>query len=78
MSIALDAPLLSLVESVRRDPTTVQDQAVSFQFEEERAQSLLLDRLQKLPLVPMDREVRLTPSLGSAADLQTQVFLLVR
>ena len=78
MSIALDAPLLSLVESVRRDPTTVQDQAVSFQFEEERAQSLLLDRLQKLPLVPMDREVRLTPSLGSGADLQTQVFLLVR
>lgn len=78
MSIALDAPLLSLVESVRRDPTTVQDQAVSFQFEEERAQSLLLDRLQKLPLVPMDREVRLTPSLGSEADLQTQVFLLVR
>ena len=40
--------------------------------------NLLIDKLQQLPLVPMDRTVLVSPGLGSGDDLQTQVLLLVR
>ena len=79
MSIAYDAPILNLVQSIQQDPTTVQHESMAFEIESEEDQpNLLIDKLQQLPLVPMDRTVLVSPGLGSGDDLQTQVLLLVR
>lgn len=77
MSVAFDAPITGLVESIVRDPTLIKAEAASVEIQEMGEQGFLVDSLQQLPLVPMDRSVLSVPSLGSGEDLQTQVLLLV-
>ena len=77
MSVAFDAPITGLVESIVHDPTLIKAEATSVEIQEMGEQEFLVDSLQQLPLVPMDRSVLSVPSLGSGEDLQTQVLLLV-
>jgi len=77
MSVAFDAPITGLVESIVQDPTLIKAEATSVEIQEMGEQGFLVESLQQLPLVPMDRSVLSVPSLGSGEDLQTQVLLLV-
>ena len=77
MSVAFDAPIIGLIESIVHDPTLIKAEATSVEIREMTDQGFLVDSLQQLQSVPMDRTVLSVPSLGSGEDLQTQVLLLV-
>ena len=79
MSVAFDAPILNLVDSIWRDPTSVKQEAMSLEFDEAVGKGLLVGQLQQIPAIPMNRSEGVSPPVLSAEnDLQTQVLLLVR
>ena len=77
MSLAMDAPVIGLVDSLRRDPTAVQHDATAFEVGQSENQSLV-EHLSDLPFTVLNRGQSDVPMVGSGEDLQTQVLLLVR
>jgi hypothetical protein len=79
MSIAFDAPIMKLIDSVRRDPTAIQHEVTTLEVEDPKRKQWLLQRLDQLPSIPLDRSVNGSiPAIGSGEDLQTQVLLLIQ
>lgn len=77
MTLAVDAPILKIVQSIAVDPTTVQHREQSFRLTGERATDHLVGELSRLPYVPFDRRAVATPS-SSGPDVPAQILVLVR
>lgn len=79
MSVAFDAPIVELVDSIGRDPTSVKHEVTSLRVDGVTEKGLLVGQLKQIPTIPMDRSASDTPpGFGLGDDLQTQVLLIVR
>ena len=79
MTIAMGAPVMQLVDSVRPDPTTVVHEAAAYElFSQSGAVDQLISELDELPFPAATRSGVATSLLGSGPDVQAQVLVLVR
>ncbi len=80
MTIAVDAPFLEVVDSVRPDPTTVQHEGATFElFSQGDVVDQLAHELSELPFPVVDRSkpAAAAAALGTGPDIQAQVLVLV-